>query len=322
MDEKEKLGQFETDEIVENTADENMEQSSVEETQVLQQDVETPQEVTQNLEETKDNQENTVEKTEDFPDTPFYLESHSDDYEEEDEEDEEVEKRFVLQKPIIIACCILLCSIIVFGGFMIGSKLFGNSIIGTWVLSTEASLDEASKDHKGNGVTYYTFDSDGKAYLTLGSMTVAGEWAYNADDETKVDVNISYFFNGTFTADLSGNIFVGKNLTLGNEYGKYDFVGTSIPKMYAEREENAKFDDKLLGEWKNEDAGIVYTFNADGTCVINQVDTLLIDGVYSVKKNNIEISYISNEVTETNIDYKIKDKNTVILAGLEFTKAK
>ena len=226
-----------------------------------------------------------------------------------------------LQKPILIACCILLASIIAFGTFVGYTKLFGNGVEGTWVLAEQAKDDEAKAG--GNGVTYFTFNEDGTASMTIGSMTVDGQWAYEKEAETKtIQVSVYYFFNGTFTADVKGNAFEGRTLKLENESGTvFDFVSSSIPEMLPEADKKAKRDSSFNGVWYNEQSGNLYTFNEDGTCLVEQPSAYLtIEGRYSIEKENIVLTYIATEEVETELPYSKNDDGTITIDSLVYKK--
>jgi len=242
--------------------------------------------------------------------------------EEEIQISEDPDKKSLgLQKPILIACCILLASIIAFGAFVGYTKLFGKGVEGTWVLAEQAEQDEAKAG--GNGVTYFTFKEDGTAYMTIGSMTVDGQWAYDTEAETKtIQVAVYYFFNGTFTAEVEGNAFEGKTLKLSNESGTlYEFVSSTVPEMLPEADEKAKTDASLTGVWCNEQSGNFYTFNEDGTCLIEQPSAFLtIEGRYSVNKDKIVLTYIATEEVETELPYSKNDDGTITIDSLVYTK--
>ena len=282
----------------------------------------------QEPEEAIEDMELQVIDTEDEENAEVSYETAEDDVYRESVPDEEIvisqdpeNKPLGLQKPILIACCILLASIIAFGCFVGYTKLFGKGVEGTWVLAEQASQDEAKSG--GNGVTYFTFAEDGTAYLTIGSMTVDGQWAYDTEAETTtIEVSVYYFFNGTFTAEVEGNVFVGRTLTLGNDSGPlYEFVSSSIPEMLPEANEEAKLDDEITGVWYNEDSGNFYTFNADGTCTVEQPGAYLtIDGRYSIEEDAIVLTYISNEEVETELSYSKNDDGTITIDTLIYNK--
>lgn len=279
-------------------------------------------------EEAIEDMELQVVDTEDSENAEVSYETAEDDVYRESVPEEEIQinedpenKPIGLQKPIFIACCILLASIIAFGGFVGYTKLFGNGVEGTWVLAEQASMDEAKSG--GNGVTYFTFKDDGTAYMTIGSMTVDGQWAYDTEAETPtIEVSVYYFFNGTFTAEVKGNALVGKTLTLGNESGPlYEFVSSSVPEMLPEADDKAKMDDTVTGVWYNEDSGNFYTFNADGTCLVEQPGAYLtIEGRYSIEEDKIVLTYIASEEVETDLTYSKNDDGTITIDTLIYKK--
>ncbi len=226
-----------------------------------------------------------------------------------------------VQTPIMIAACILVVAVL---GFFCFKLFFSNSLVGTWIIKTDASADEATKNE--DSVIYYTFNGNNTASLNIGSMEVRGNWWYADENGATTDqatdtitISISYFFNGTFQYELSGNTFTGRTLTLKSGDSSYDFESKNIPDPGLKPDDGFKVDEKLVGEWKNEATQISYIFNADGTCHINQMDTLIIDGVYSAEKGKVDIKYIAQEEANTNIEYELKDSKLTI-SGLEFEK--
>ncbi len=227
-----------------------------------------------------------------------------------------------IQTPIMIAACILVVAVL---GFFCFKLFFSNSLVGTWVIKTDASADEAEENN--DAVIYYTFNEDNTASLNVGSMEVRGNWWYADENGATTDqatdtitISISYFFNGTFQYELNGNAFTGRNLTLkSGEDSSYDFESRNLTDPGLKPDEDFKVDEKLVGEWQNEETKISYTFNADGSCRINEMDTLIIDGVYSAEKGKIDIKYIAQEESNTSIEYVLKDSKLTI-SGLEFEK--
>jgi flagellar basal body-associated protein FliL len=144
-------------------------------------------------------------------------------------------KKKKIQTPIIIAAIVLVLALI---GGAVFFLFFNNSVVGTWVEAESASADEASGG-TGKALRYYTFEKDGTAKISLGTMQVVGTWSYANDDSSTTDqpgntinVAISYFFTGTFKIDVQGNAITGKTLEL-EGYGRVDFLLKPDGSMYA-----------------------------------------------------------------------------------------
>lgn len=239
-----------------------------------------------------------------------------------------VKTRTKVQKPIIIAACVLAAALVAFVCFKV---FFNNSIVGTWVLASDATADEATDGGDGEQLSYYTFESDGTATITLGTMKIVGTWSY-ADDNTSsadqqgdaVTVSVSYFFNGTFTVDLGGNAITGRTLSMKGDNYNIDFVSTTLPDNKMEPSKDFKAVDSVVGKWNNSDYNLTYTFNKDGTCKLSQeYDTLILDGVYTVdeKKSVIEITYMEKATGKMSIEYSLGDsKDKITFSGLEYTR--
>ncbi len=235
-------------------------------------------------------------------------------------------KKKKIQTPIIIAAIVLVLALI---GGAVFFLFFNNSVVGTWVEAESASADEASGG-TGKALRYYTFEKDGTAKISLGTMQVVGTWSYANDDSSTTDqpgntinVAISYFFTGTFKIDVQGNAITGKTLELEGYGSKIKFNSAKQPE--ANLKVSEKFDPKneVVGKWKNSEQNVTYTFNEDGTCNLNQMDMLIIDGVYNVNKKTgkVDITYVEEKENTLNIEYKTSaDKKTITFSGLEYKK--
>ncbi len=237
-----------------------------------------------------------------------------------------------VQTPIIIAAAILLAAILAFACFKV---FFNNSVVGTWtvVMDNEAQSGATADETDAASKEYYTFEKDGTASITLGTMKVVGTWSYANDDESttdqagnKINIAISYFVNGTFDIELEGNAITGRTMTFKNEYMQtpVKFESTSIPKNDLKPDENFKPNDKITGTWKNSEQNQVFTFNADGTCTLNQMDSMIVDGIYSIdtKKKTITMKYLRPDESEMTIDYAVpsKDNSKITLLGIEYKR--
>lgn len=247
----------------------------------------------------------------------------------EETESAPVKTKKKIQTPIIIAACVLLVAVLGFLGYRV---FFNNSVVGTWVLEDEATADEADKG-TGESLRYYTFENDGKASITLGTMKVFGTWSYGSGDETatddqsgsKITVSISYFFDGTFDYTVEGNALTGKKLTIKSEDYSLNFISKSIPAQKVEVDKKFKEVKAVTGSWKNDDYQQTYTFNADGTCSLNQVDTLVVEGTYTVNKEDkiITIKYRDTGENSMDVDYETdKSGDKITFSGIEYEKVK
>ena len=240
-------------------------------------------------------------------------------------------QKTLVQMPIIIAAAILLVALLAFACFKV---FFNNSVVGTWYIEAQATEDGATPDEVDPAtLEYYTFEKDGTASITLGTMKVVGTWNYSTDSEStadqagsKIDIAISYFVNGTFDVELKGNAIFGRTMSLSNEYmtAPVEFKSGSVPKNSLKPAEDFKPNDKITGTWQNSDQGQVFTFNADGTCTLNQMDMMIVDGVYTIdeKSNVITMTYLRPDENEMAIDFDASgdDNSTITLLGLAYER--
>ncbi|MCH5299041.1 MAG: hypothetical protein J1E96_04685 [Ruminococcus sp.] len=272
-----------------------------------------------------DDTENTVEET-------VYVNENDIPEETVSEQTDAPEKpKKLVQTPIIIAAGVLLAAILAFACFKV---FFNNSVVGTWYVATETAEDGATPDEVDPAtLEYYTFEKDGTASITLGTMKVIGTWNYATDDDSttdqtasKINIAISYFVNGTFDVELDGNAIFGKTMTLSNEYmtTPVKFESGSVPKSNLKPSEDFEPNDRIVGTWQDSGQSQVFTFNADGTCSLNQMDVMVVDGIYTVdeKSNIIKITYLRPDENEMDIDFDASgdDESKLTMLGLEYEK--
>ena len=241
----------------------------------------------------------------------------------------EVKKRSI-QKPIIIAAIIVIAAIIAAGAYFL---LFNNTVTGTWVYDeASSSADEAKATEKKDDeiVRYYTFENDGKATISLGTIEITGTWEYANDSASsdqkqsdKINITILPIISGTFDYKVEGNIFTGKTLTLTTNNTPIKFK--SAQKTTPELKVSKKFKPVkgVTGSWKNKDFNYIYTFNSDGTCDLKTGDQINTTGTYTVdtKKKQITIAYVGEKKSKMQLPYTTsKDNKTLTLSGYEFKK--
>lgn len=243
-----------------------------------------------------------------------------------------------IQKPIIIGGIILIAMVVLMAVGFICFKFLSPTVTGTWIVDTEAMYSTEASSQSPESLTYYSFNDDGSASMAVGTMKVVGTWEYhdktgieNADG-TYIDVAISSFFNGTYHVQVDGNGFVGSSMTLvpadsstlqlDEDSQNIVFKSASAPSLEVEPFKNFKANDKVVGEWECEANNTNYTFREDGTCFLNQMDSLFIDGAYSVEDETLEIKYLASSETSTSFEYTIVDDDTITISGLEYKKVK
>ncbi len=248
---------------------------------------------------------------------------------EAQETDEIPAKKSALQKPIIIAACILVVALIAAGVYFF---FFNNGITGTWVYDDKTSTaDEASTEKKADENTrYYTFNNDGTAAISLGTIEITGTWEYSSDSSSSADqkgnqVNITILpiISGTFDYKVEGNMFTGKKLTLTTNNTPLEF--NSAQKTTPDLKVSKKFkaEKSVTGSWKNKDFNYIYTFNADGTCHLKTGDQISTTGTYTIdtKKKQITIVYVGEKKAKMYLTYESGKKNKELtLSGYKFTK--
>ena len=249
---------------------------------------------------------------------------------EEETEAPQATKKGKIQKPIIISACVLLAAVIIAAAYFL---FFNNSVVGTWVMDEPtSSADEASSTASDENIKYYTFNNDGTASIKLGTIEIFGEWSYadnsesSADEnKTQIDITILPIIKGTFEYKLEGNGISGRVLTLSGSSASLTFKSSSKVEPDLKVSDKFKADKTVTGKWKNKDYNLVYSFNADGTCNLNNNDRITTTGTYSVdsSKKQITITYIGEKKAKMYIPYtQGEKKNEIVLSGYTFTKVK
>lgn len=243
-------------------------------------------------------------------------------------------KKKLISTPIIIAAIILVAAIVAGSVYFL---FFNNSVAGTWVFDENtSSADQASKT-KNENVRYYTFNNDGSASISVGTIQVNGTWKYTNDssaspDEGKkfIEINILPAVSGTFEVKVEGNIFTGKTLTLTTQNTPIKFVSASKVEPKLEVSKKFKPVKEVTGSWKYKDtySNYNYKFNEDGTCLIaskGQSGDSSTKGVYTVdtKKKIITVTFISDQKQSSQLPYVSGKKgNELTLSTVKFTREK
>jgi flagellar basal body-associated protein FliL len=239
-------------------------------------------------------------------------------------------KKSKIQKPIIIAAIIVIVAIIAAGAYFL---LFNNSVVGTWVYDeSSSSADEASSTAKKSeeNVRYYTFDNDGKATISLGTIEISGTWEYSNDSASadqsqgnKINITILPIISGSFDYKVEGNAITGKKLILTTNNTPITFNSAQKTKPELKVSKKFKAVKGVTGTWKNKDFNYIYTFNSDGTCDLKTGEQIDTTGTYTVdtKKKEITIVYVAEKKSEMKLPYTTsKDNKKLTLSGYEFTK--
>lgn len=239
----------------------------------------------------------------------------------------EPKKKSVIQLPIIIA---LICVVVVALGFLVFKCFFNTSVVGTWSVSNDSTADEATTATQDEvGINYYTFEDDGTASITLGTMKMVGTYTVTQEDGTQtITINIPYVLQSAFDYEVTGNAFTGRTLLLTNtEYqAKFTLKSANIKAPELKPAEDFKSNEKITGKWKDQtdyNAGnaynISYTFNENGTVSINEGDQLYVEGVYTYDDSTITVTYYAGAEATMTLQYSF-DGDILVINGLGYSK--
>ena len=236
-------------------------------------------------------------------------------------------KKSVIQLPIIIA---LACVVVVALGFLVFKCFFNTSVVGTWAVDNTATGDEATTATQDEaGINYYTFDDDGTASITLGTMKMVGTYTVTEEDGAQtLTINIPYVLQSAFEYEVSGNAFTGRTLTLTNADYQTTFTlkSANIKTPELKPDENFKPNEKITGKWKDQadynasnSYNISYTFNENGTVSINEGDQLYVEGVYTYDDSTITVTYYASAEATMALQYSF-DGDILVINGLGYSK--
>lgn len=227
-------------------------------------------------------------------------------------------KKHFIQLPVIISLIIVVGVVL---GFLVFKCFFNTSVVDTWVIENDAAQSGATADEASEVKVYYTFEDDGVASVSYGTMSYVGE--YSVSDNV-INLNIqSANLVASFEYSVSGNVFTGRTLTFKDSSYDLDYtfhsVKREIPKLKVD--DNFKSSDKITGEWNYFDGyyDLSYTFRSDGTVSLSQNNMLYIDGVYNYTDNTITIKYYADSEQTTDIEYTVTD-DALIINGLQYLK--
>lgn len=238
-----------------------------------------------------------------------------------------VKKKRFLQTPIIIS---LVCVIVVLLAFLVFKCFFNTSVVGTWVIENSSTADEATTSSSEiDSNYYYTFDEDGTASVTFGTIKYVGNYAVNSENDTKTMILNIVNSSQEFEYSISGNIFTGRILTLKNSTYNTEFSlkSASLKPFDLKVDEKFKPNEKIIGRWKDSESynggnslNYTYEFNADGTVLINQNDQLIVNGVYTYTDNTISVKYYADQEYTMDLIYEFKNDIMVINGFIGFER--
>lgn len=233
-----------------------------------------------------------------------------------------------INTPIIIGGIILILALVTFLAYTI---FFDTSIVGTWSYSVDtagtATPDEATADEADEVKIFLIFEADGAAKMCIGTQEARGDYTVSLSDnnESIVSLNITQtVFTGDFGYKVTGNKITGRTLTLyyeGEEIMKFNSDSFKTPKL--DVPEDFKTNDKMIGTWQDEMYGIKYTFNKDGTLIMNQSDTIIISGVYTLDEENgaIKFTIVGDGQEELLLSYGYdEESDTLVIDTLGYKR--
>lgn len=266
---------------------------------------------------------------------------------ESEPEAAEAPKKKLLMKPIVISIAIVVIAVVA----ALAVNLFFNSgIEGTWHYSRTVSvMDDGATSDEPSSITidyYFDFGSDGTLTETIGTVTSKGTYETHKTEDGKAVMTVTLtdpvtsgnFYDGELLITTGGNIFTGRKLTLTStedetvsiELVRENYTAPEIP-----REGEFTPSEELTGTWVYDVSPyyLTYEFRSDGTAVYHQVAPVMnyytytmsdfditMSGIYDYTSDTITMSYYFTQMSSQDIQYTVKDKNTLIINNFEFVR--
>lgn len=241
-----------------------------------------------------------------------------------------VKKKPLVQVPVIISAVVVVIAALVL--FVIFA-FFDKSIEGTWLYVQENTQVSESTEDEASVVEipyYYSFEKDGTASVTIGSIKYVGTYSIETDEETdeqSLTVYVPNMMQGTLGFNVSGNIFSGRTLTIFDNSDTESAAENQIvlkaakytePKL--EREGEFTPSDDLTGKWVYDDGlyNISFDLREDGTATYSENNSVEISGIYSYDDTTVTITYYTIEEALMNFSYELSD-DTILINGIPFT---
>ena len=202
---------------------------------------------------------------------------------------------------------IILFFILITSGVFAVVSIYDAKITGSW------KVKESSTS------TVFTFLDDNTVILTIDSLNISGKYNINNDKTITLDITLSgeNVVSGTYSYLINSN-FSSRTLTL---------IGPDEELIECFQYENKKIKssenfiafDPIVGQWKNQEKNIIYSFNKNGTGSL-QKENITISFTYKVNENTIEISKVDyDELSSDSISYTL-DNEILLIKGLPYTK--
>lgn len=216
-------------------------------------------------------------------------------------------KKRILYPSTIVVLVLVVASIVFYAVY---ASFFQTSVKGVW-LSTE--VEEASTAN-----SYLVLTDDNIAYMAFGTMRYMGSYSTDYDDDGQkiLTVNIPYALQSNFIYDVQGDILT---LTVDGDSTSYTFKNVELPDYTLTVPDDYVQDDNILGKWKDYNYDIEYTFNSDGTMLINEAGLVEADCIYTVEDGTIHVEYLAGEIYTMDMEYAA-DGNNLTIGVMNFQK--
>lgn len=228
---------------------------------------------------------------------------------------------------------------IVFGVFLAAfitaitwSLFFNQSVIGKWYYINNGEYTETFDSPTGTSdepeiITQeytqrvcYEFKENGECVVTLGTMSVVGQYnLYSADESKMLTAAVAYQYTpllyGSYTYEIKGNALTGKKLIISASGSEEELVlEEGEGENPLEKFRDFKGDDRLTGTWRDDDIGIEYKFTSDGYFTRSSDDGLIIEHTYTIIDDGVIMAkYFGDDEQNYSYNYSFDADNNLII---------
>lgn len=240
------------------------------------------------------------------------------------------------KRKIVSNCQLVVCIIVVAAIFLTvvtWQCFFNQSIVGVWHFTNEGEYTEtyddpastadgpASETTKYSQRVSYEFTDDGQCIVTLGTMSVTGQYSLFSTENGNMFSAMVYYnyislLYGSYNYEIKGNVFTGRTLVITDSS-----TGEQLELEEGEGEnpltpfENINIDDRVIGTWKDNTLGITYTFEKNGYMLLDSGNGMVVQQAYTVDEENsfILVKYAGAEEESYSYTYSINDDGNLTL---------
>lgn len=244
----------------------------------------------------------------------------------------EIPKKKSIKVPIIITVIVVLVlAAAVVGGYFV---FFNNDIQGVWKNETiydsttyATVASEASDGSTIKSIVYYTFTNDNELIINTGDNYAqrTTKYDYELTEDNTINILVDSQVVTTFTYTIEGNLITGKtlSLTVSGDTTAMEFTSVSSADMGTiEKMNGFTPDEKLTGEWTNNNVMFSYVFGDDGMIksISKQAGYSEIKCAYTFDGKTVTARTAEGDDGLVTFEIEFINDNKITIDGTEFVR--